>query len=101
MRRLLAALLQQPLLLLHQPGGIVALVGNATAAIELEDPAGDVVEEVAIMGDDQDRTRIVAQMAFQPIDRFGIEMVGGLVEQQEVWLLQQQLTKRHAAPLAA
>ena len=66
MRSLLAALLLQPLLFLHQPGRIVALVGNALAAVELEDPAGDIVEEVAVMGDDQDRAGIVAQMAFQP-----------------------------------
>src|SRR5206468_7192286 len=37
----LAALLLQALLLLHQPGRVVALVGDALAAIELEYPAGD------------------------------------------------------------
>src|SRR5205085_246276 len=62
MRGLLAALLLEALLLLHQPGRIVALIGNAAAAIELEDPAGDIVEEVAVVGDDQDRAGIVAQM---------------------------------------
>ena len=68
-RLFLAAFLLQPLLLLHEPGRIVALVGNAAAAVELEDPAGDVVEEVAVVGDDQDRARIVAQMAFEPAHR--------------------------------
>ena len=101
MRGLLAALLHQPLLLLHQPGRIVALVGNAFAAIELEDPAGDVVEEVAVVGDDQDRARIVAQMALQPIHRLGIEMVGRLVEQQQFRLVEQQAAQRDAAALAA
>ncbi len=100
-RLLLAALLHQPLLLLLEPGGIVALVGNAAAAVELEDPAGDVVEEVAVVGDDQDRARIFAQVAFEPGDRFGVEMVGGLVEQQQLGLLQQQPAKRDPAPLAA
>ncbi len=85
-RLLLAAFLLEPLLLLHQPGRIVALVGNALAAIELEDPAGDVVEEVAVVGDDQDRARIVAQMAFEPGHRLGVEMVGRLVEQQQLGL---------------
>src|ERR1700730_6309193 len=66
MRDLLAALLLQPLLLLHQPGRIIALVRNALAAIELENPPRDVVEEVAVMGYDQDRAWIVAQMAFEP-----------------------------------
>ena len=40
--------------LLLEPAGVVALVGNPAAAVELEDPAGDVVEEVAIVGDRDD-----------------------------------------------
>ena len=97
----LAAFLHQPLLLLHQPGRVVALVGNALAAIELEDPRRDVVEEVAIVGDDQDRARIVAQMAFQPRHALGVEMVGRFVEQQQVGLVEQQLAQSDAAALAA
>ena len=73
--------------LLLEPGRIVALVGNAVAAIELEDPAGDVVEEVAVVGDDDHGARIVAQMLLQPGDALGVEMVGRLVEQQDVGLL--------------
>src|SRR5216684_5854989 len=42
-RFLLAALLLESLLLLRQPGRIVALIGNAAAAIELEYPACDMV----------------------------------------------------------
>src|SRR4029077_11863028 len=80
---LLAALLLEALLLLPEPGRVVALVRNALAAVELEDPAGDVVKEVAVVGNDQDRARIVAQMALEPGDRLGVEMVGRLVEQQQ------------------
>ena len=100
-RFLLAALLLQPLLLLHEPGRIIALVGNAAAAVEFENPAGDVVEEVAVVGDDQDRARIVAQMAFEPRHRLGVEMVGRLVEQKKFGLFQQQPAQRDAAALAA
>ena len=53
------------------------------------------------MGDDQDRARIVAQMAFQPVHGLGVEMVGRLVEQQQFGLLQQQPAQRDAAALAA
>jgi hypothetical protein len=66
MRDVLAALLRKALLLLRQPRGVIALVGDALAAVELENPGRDVVEEIAVMGDDQDRAGIVAQMAFQP-----------------------------------
>ena len=101
MRGILAAFLLEALLLLHQPGRIIALVGNALAAVELEDPAGDIVEEVAVVGHDQDRAGIVAQMAFQPRHRLGVEMVGRLVQQQELRLVEQQLAERDAAALAA
>ena len=100
-RLVLAAFLLQPLLLLPEPGGVIALVGNAAAVVELEDPAGDVVEEVAVVGDDQDRARIIAQMALQPIHALGVEMVGRLVEQQQLGLIEQQPAKRDAAAFAA
>ena len=101
MRGVLAAFLLEALLLLHQPGRIIALVGNALAAVELENPARHVVEEVAVVGHDQDRAGIVAQMAFEPRHRLGVEMVGRLVQQQQFGLVEQQLAQRDAAALAA
>src|SRR5437588_11726165 len=59
-RLFLAAFLRQALLLLYEPRRVVALVGNALAAIKLENPPRHVVEEVTVMGDDQDRARIAA-----------------------------------------
>src|SRR5262249_9725764 len=41
--RLGLLLLREPPLFLLQPGGVVALPGDAAAAIELQNPAGDVV----------------------------------------------------------
>ena len=58
--RLGLLLVRQPLLLLLQPGRVVALEGDAAAAVELQDPAGDVVEEVAVVGDGDDRALVVA-----------------------------------------
>ena len=60
------------------------------AAIEFENPAGDVVEEVAVVGDDEDGARIIAQMAFEPGHQFGVEVVGRLVEQQQLGLFEQE-----------
>src|SRR5690606_28800232 len=73
--RLFAAFLLHALGLGLQVGGIVALVGDAAAAVELEDPAGDIVEEVAIVRDHQHGARIFAQVLFEPGDRLGVEMV--------------------------
>ena len=91
----------QPGLLLLQPRRVVALPGDAGAAVELEDPAGHVVEEVAVVGDGHHRARVVLQGPLQPGHRLGVEVVGGLVEQQQVGLGQQQPAQGHPAALAA
>ena len=95
-----AFLLGQACLLLLQPGGVVALVGDAFAAVELEDPAGHVVEEVAIVGDGHDRALVLGQVALQPGHRLGVEVVGGLVQQQQVRRPQQQAAECHPPALA-
>ncbi len=53
------------------------------------------------MGDRDHGARIVFEKALQPRDQFRIEMVGRLVEQQQVGTLQQQPAQRHSTPLAA
>ena len=100
-RRLALLLEREAGLLLLQPAGVVALVRDALAAVELEDPAGHVVEEVAVMGDGDDRAAVVGEEALEPGHRLGVEVVRGLVEQQQVGRLQQQPAERHAAALAA
>ena len=83
--------------LLFEPGGVVALIGNAVATVEFEDPFGDVVEEVAIVRDRDDGRRIGLEVFLEPRDGLGVEMVGGLVEQQHVGRGQQQAAQRDAA----
>ncbi|EKE17971.1 MAG: hypothetical protein ACD_10C00188G0001, partial [uncultured bacterium] len=70
--------------LLLQPAGVVTLVRNAVAAVEFENPFGGVVEEVTIVSDSDHGAREAHQELFQPFDRFSIEVVGRLVEQQHV-----------------
>ncbi len=94
-------LLLVALVLLLQPGGVVALPGDAVAAVQFQDPAGDVVEEVAVMGDGDDGAGEVVEELLQPGHRFGVQMVGRLVEQDHVRLGQQQAAQRDAAALAA
>ena len=71
------------------------------AAVELEDPARDVVEEVAIVGDRDDGALVLGEVALEPRDRLGVEVVRGLVEQQQVGRREQQPAERDAAALAA
>ena len=60
------------------------------AAVELEDPLGGVVEEVTVVGDGDDGAGEAHEKLFQPFDRFGVEVVGRLVEQQHVGSGEQQ-----------
>ena len=58
--------------LLVEPGGVVTFPGDAFAAVELQDPAGDLVEEVAVVGDGDHRAGVLAQEALEPGDGFGV-----------------------------
>ena len=94
-------LLLQARLLLLQPVAVVALVGNAGAAVEFQNPLGRVVQEVAVVGDGHHGAGEALQELLQPVHRFGVQVVGRLVEQQHVGLGQQQAAQRHAALLTA
>ena len=98
---LLALFLLQPLGFLLQIAGIIGFVDVIAAAIELEHPVHDIVEEVAVVGDEDDVAGIIDEMLFEPLHALGVEMVGRLVEQQDVGLLEQQPGQRHPALLAA
>jgi hypothetical protein len=100
-RRLLLLLQGQPLLLLVQPAGVVALPRHALAAIELEDPPGDVVQEVPVVGDADHRPRVILKGALEPGHALGVEVVGRLVEEKEVRLLEKDPAQRHPALLSA
>ena len=100
-RRLRPLLLRQTRALLIQPARVVALVRNPAAPVELEDPAGDVVEKIAVVRDGNDASREVGEMPLEPRDALGVEVVRRLVEQQHVGLLEQHTTERDASPLAS
>ena len=53
------------------------------------------------MGDGHDRARVLLEEPLQPVDALGVEVVGGLVEQQQVGVGEQQPAQGDAAPLAA
>ena len=53
------------------------------------------------MGDRDDGAGVLAEEPLQPLDGLGVEMVGRLVEQEQVGVLEEQAAERHAALLAA
>ena len=70
-------------------------------AVELQDPLGGVVQEVAVVGHRHHGAGELLQELLEPVDALGIEVVGRLVQQQHVGLGQQQPAQRNAALLAA
>ena len=74
---------------------VVADVLGRAAVVELDDPVGDLVDEVAVVADQHDRPGVLRQEAGQPLDRCQVEVVGRLVEQQDVGVLEQQPRERH------
>ena len=97
----LLLLARMPLQLLLEPARVVAGERDAPAPVELQDPLRDVVEEVAVVGDGDDRARVLLEEPLQPLDGLGVEVVGRLVEQQQVGVLEQQPAQRDASLLAA
>src|SRR5258708_6384310 len=53
-------------------------------AVQLEHPRGHVLQEIAIVADDEARARPLGQDAFQPENAFHVEVIGGLVHQEDI-----------------
>src|ERR1700722_6911481 len=100
-RLLLAPLLAKALLFLLARGGVVALPGDAVAAIELQNPFGDVVQKIAVVSDRDHRARVFIEEVLEPGHRFGVQVIGRLIEQQHVGLGQEQAAQRNATLLPA
>ena len=71
------------------------------STIDFGDPLRDVVEKVPIVGDGENGAGVLRQELLEPQHTFGVEVVGGFVEQKQVGLLKQQLCQCDAAFLTA
>ncbi len=71
------------------------------AAIEMRDRLHRAVQQAAVVRDDQRRAGEARQPALQPQRRFEVEVVGRLVQQQQVGVGEQRRGQRHAHPPAA
>ena len=84
-----------------QVGGVVALVAAGFAAFHRHDSPCHPIQQIAIVGDQHQGTRITIEPALQPFHTVGIEMVGGFIEQQHFGLGHQGRRQGHPAPVAA
>ena len=65
-------------------GGVAAVVHVAPAPVQLQDPGGDPIQQVAVVGDQHQPAPVLGQPVLQPVDAVDVEVVGGLVEHQQV-----------------
>ena len=93
--------LRQPLLALLDEVGVVADVLGQAAVVQLRHAVDHHVDEIAVVADQHDRSGVVGQERLQPFDARQVKVVGRLVEQQHVGVLQQQPGERHAHHPAA
>ena len=87
-------------LTLQQVGGVGALERRQPAAAQLPDPLDHVVEEGAVVRGNQQRPGAANEGDLQPLEGGDIEVVGGLVEHQQVGVGRQQARQGHASLLA-
>ena len=97
---LLHALLIAPLLF-DGVKAVIPAVKLRLAVPNLDDAADGAVEEVPVMADGQHRAPEPPQILLQPLGGLHIQMVGGLVQQQDVRVLQNQPPQVHTGLFAA
>ena len=98
---LLQILARLPLGARQQVVGVISLVAGESAARELHDARRDAVQEIAVVRDEKARAGVAAQEGLQPGDALGIQVVGRLVEDQEIRLLDKRAAERDAPLFAA
>ncbi len=83
-------------------GLIVAFVPDGFALpFKGEDVGGDAVQKPAVVADDDGAAAEVEQSVFEGAQRFDVEVVGRLIEQQQVAAAPQQLRQMDAVAFAA
>src|SRR5690606_25462009 len=70
---------------------------KTAAAINFEHPVHNIVEEVTVVGYENDVTGIIDQMLFKPRDAFRVKVVGRFVKHQDFRLVEKQTAQSHAA----
>ncbi len=72
-----------------------------SAAVETEDRGGDAVEQVAVVGDEDERAGEVEEIFFEDFKGGDVEVVGGLVEEEDVGGFEHELGDEDAGSFTA
>lgn len=74
----------QALLLALQEGRVVALPVQQPAAVDLDDAVGQLLYQQTVVGHHDDGALVRCEKVFQPGDGVNVQMVGGLVEHEDI-----------------
>ena len=85
---------------LHQLGGlvpevVVAHVHLDLVVVDVHDVGAHGVEEVTVVADHDDSAVVVQQEVVEPLHGGNVQVVGGLVQQQDVGVAEQGLCQQH------
>ena len=92
----LGAHLLQVVLALLEVAAVVAGVGGHATVLERGNVVDAGVHEGAVVTYDEHGAVIVGDKAAQPLDAFEVQVVGGLVQKQQVGMAQEELGERDA-----
>ena len=67
------------------------------AAVDFDDAVGQLLHQPPVVGDDDDGAAIVGQKVLQPGDGVDVQMIGGLVEHEDVGAGHQRLGQQGAS----
>ena len=88
-------------LLLFQIIIVVSNIINQCSHRQIENPGRSFVDEISVMGDVENGSGVMNQRVFQNLLRGDIQMVGRLIEDQEVRLREHQLRQGNTPAFAA
>ena len=96
LRGALGAHLLEVVLALLEVGAVVAGIGGDPAVLDGGDVAHAGVHERAVVADEEHRAVVALQEGLEPLDALEVEVVGRLVEHEQVGVAQQELREADA-----
>ena len=76
------------------PEVVVADIHLDLAVVDVHDVGADRIQEVAVVGDDDDGALVVEQKVLEPVDGFDVQVVGRLVEHDDVGVSEERLGQK-------
>ena len=90
----------EPGLLFLHVERVVAGVKLSVALVNLHNPVGHLVQKVPVVGDGEDRPLEAVDVCLQPLHTLEVQVVGGLVQEKNLRLLQQEPGQVHPGLLS-